>query len=142
MTRGIYMNYFMTMIIGVYFGIVLVKSEVASWFRVQSMFKLDEPHMFLIIGSAVIIGLISVQVIRRFNIYSLNSKTIAPPNKEFNKGTIIGGTLFGIGWATTGSCPGPIYAQIGYGELAAFSSLIGAICGASLYEIFRSRLPH
>ena len=142
MTRGIYINYFMTIIIGVYFGIVLVKSEVASWFRVQSMFKLDEPHMFLIIGSAVIIGLISVQIIRRFNICTLNGETIAPPNKEFNKATIIGGTLFGVGWAITGSCPGPIYAQIGNGELAAFSSLIGAICGANLYELFRSRLPH
>ena len=136
------MNYFITTIIGVYFGIVLVKSEVASWFRIQSMFKFDEPHMFLIIGSAVIIGLISVQIIRRFDINTLNGKTAASPNKDFNKGTIIGGTLFGMGWATTGSCPGPIYAQIGNGEFVAFSSLIGAICGASLYEIFRSRLPH
>ena len=78
------MNYFITTIIGVYFGIVLVKSEVASWFRIQSMFKFDEPHMFLIIGSAVIIGLISVQIIRRFDINTLSGKTAASPNKDFN----------------------------------------------------------
>jgi len=135
------MNFFITTILGVYFGIVLVKSEVASWYRIQSMFRFDEPYMFLIIGSAVVIGLISVQIIRRFDIHALNSRTVELPNKKFNKGAIIGGTLFGIGWATTGSCPGPIYAQIGSGELAAFSTLIGAILGASLYQTLRSRLP-
>lgn len=135
------MNFFITTTIGIYFGIVLVKSEVASWYRVQSMFRFDEPHMFLVIGSAVIIGLISIQIIHHFDIRTLNGETAKLPTKKFNKGTIIGGGLFGMGWATTGSCPGPIYAQIGNGELAAFSSLIGAIIGAITFEIVRPRLP-
>lgn len=135
------MNFFLTTTMGIYFGVVLVKSEVASWYRVQSMFRFDEPHMFLIIGSAVVVGLISVQIIHHFDIHALNGQTAELPTKKFNKGTIIGGTLFGAGWATTGSCPGPIYAQIGNGELAAFSSLIGAIIGAITFEVVRSRLP-
>ena len=135
------MNFFLTTTIGIYFGIVLVKSEVASWYRVQSMFWFDEPHMFLIIGSAVVIGLISVRIIHHFDIHALNGETTELPIKKFNKGTIIGGILFGVGWATTGSCPGPIYAQIGNGELAAFSSLIGAIVGAITFEVVRQRLP-
>ena len=135
------MNNLITVIIGIYFGIVLLKSEVASWFRIEAMFHFEELHMFLIIGSAVITGIVSIRTIHLFNLVHPKDKTIAMPNKKFNKGTIIGGILFGMGWATTGSCPGPIYAQIGSGELVALSTLIGAIVGASIYEIFRPRLP-
>ena len=81
------MNFFLTTTIGIYFGIVLVKSEVASWYRVQSMFRFDEPHMFLVIGSAVIIGLISVKIIYHFDIPALDGETAKLPTKKFNKGT-------------------------------------------------------
>ena len=135
------MNNLITLIIGIYFGIVLLKSEVASWFRIQAMFNFEELHMFLIIGSAIITGVASIRTIHLFNLFHAKDKTIPTPNKKFNKGTIIGGILFGIGWATTGSCPGPIYAQIGSGQLVALSTLIGAVVGASIYEIFRPRLP-
>ena len=135
------MNNLISIIIGIYFGIVLLKSEVASWFRIQAMFNFEESHMFLTIGSAVITGIAAIRTIHLFNLVHAKNKTIAVPNKKFNKGTIIGGVLFGIGWAITGSCPGPIYAQIGSGELVALSTLIGAVVGASIFEIFCPRLP-
>ena len=127
---------------GIVFGIILTKSEVISWFRIHNMFLFKEPYMYLIITSAIITGALSVLAIKFFKIKSLDKKEITFDKKPMNKGVIIGGTLFGIGWAITGACPGPIFAQIGAGEWAAIVTLIGAVLGAYVYSISKSKLPH
>src|SRR6266576_3281611 len=100
---------------GILFGILLVKSEVISWFRIQEMFRLQSFHMYGVIGSAIAVGMLSVYLIKRFNIKTIDKEPITFHPKSFNKGQIIGGLLFGIGWALTGACPGPLFAQIGTG---------------------------
>ena len=127
---------------GIYFGIVLVKSEVAAWFRIQSMFRFEEPHMFLIIGSAVAVGTISIALIKALGQQTTCGERIEFKDKPYHKGTIIGGASFGVGWAVTGACPGPIYAQIGSGEWLALTTLAGALSGAYVYALLKSRLPH
>ncbi len=132
----------LALIVGIYFGVVLIKSEVASWFRIQHMFHFEEAHMYLVLCSAVALGAISVQIIRRFSIKTIAGEPVPQPEKALQKGTVIGGVIFGIGWAITGACPGPIYAQIGSGELLALWSFAGAFIGACLYAQLRPRLPH
>ena len=132
----------LSLLIGIYFGIVLVKSEVASWFRIQSMFRFEEAHMYLVIGSAVAVGIVSIQLIKIIGSRTITGDTIEFNDKPYQKGILIGGAIFGMGWAITGACPGPIYAQIGSGEYRALISLIGALLGAYLYARFESRLPH
>ena len=129
-------------IFGTLFGIVITKSEVISWFRIQNMFQFKEWHMYLIIGSAVVVGAISVQIIRRLKLKALNGEELRIEGKKFNKGFIIGGMMFGFGWAITGACPGPIFAQIGAGELPALFTLSGALIGAFLYHSLKAKLPH
>ena len=129
-------------IFGTLFGIVLTKSEVISWFRIQSMFQFKELHMYLIIGSAVVVGIIAMQIIRRAKLKSVSGEELIIEGKKFHKGFIIGGIIFGIGWAITGACPGPIFAQIGAGELPAIITLFGALIGAYLHSAFREKLPH
>lgn len=128
--------------LGITFGFVLTKSEVISWFRIQKMFNFEEPYMYLIIGTAVIVGIISVQILKRFGARSISKEELDFGGKVLNKGTIIGGILFGIGWAITGACPGPIFAQIGTGEYAAISTFIGALSGSFLYNLLKKKLPH
>jgi len=129
------------LILGGLFGVILTKSEVISWFRIHNMFLLREAHMYLIIGSAIIVGIISVQILKRLKLRSLNGEEIKFVGKSFHKGTIIGGALFGIGWAITGACPGPIFAQIGTGAYPAIFTLLGAVTGAMLYHVASSKLP-
>lgn len=129
-------------IFGMLFGIVLTKAEVISWFRIQEMFRFQEPHMYLIIGSAVIVGALSIQVVRRLKFTSLNGEPLHIEGKKFHKGFIIGGILFGFGWAITGACPGPIFAQIGAGEYPAVVTLAGALVGAFGYHSLKEKLPH
>lgn len=128
--------------VGVLFGIVFVKAEIVSWFRIQEMFRLDSFHMFGVIGSALAVGLISIQVIKRLKIKTLDGESVEIPDKVFDKGQIYGGLLFGIGWATTGACPGPLFAQIGNGYLAVIITLLSAIAGTWTYGALRSKLPH
>lgn len=94
-------------IVGLLFGIVLVKSEVISWFRIQEMFRLQSFHMYGVIGSAIITGMISLQLIKRFNIKTFSGEKIVVAPKKFMKGQVYGGFIFGLGWALTGACPGP-----------------------------------
>ena len=133
---------FKYLIVGVLFGIVFVKAEIVSWFRIQEMFRLDSFHMYGVIGSAVLVGLISVQIIKRFKIKTLDHESVSIPGKTFNKGQIYGGLLFGIGWAITGACPGPLFAQIGSGFLAIIITLLSAIAGTWTYGLLRPKLPH
>ncbi len=129
-------------ILGTLFGIILTKSEVISWFRIRKMFLFQEPYMFLIIGSAIAVGILSVLLLKKFNVKSFNGEKLNFSGKEYNKGFIWGGLLFGVGWAITGACPGPIFAQIGAGEYPALFTLSGAIIGAFLYKYLKPTLPH
>jgi uncharacterized protein len=130
------------MVVGIVFGIVFVKAEIISWFRIQEMFRLHSFHMYGVIGTAVVVGIISVQIIKRFKVKSLSGETIHIPAKTFNKGQIYGGLIFGLGWAITGACPGPLFAQIGSGFLAVIVTLISAIAGTWVYGALRNKLPH
>ena len=127
---------------GLLFGIVLIKSEVVSWYRIQEMFRLQSFHMFGVIGSAVVVGAISVFIIKKFKIKTINGEEILLPNKTFNKGQIYGGLLFGFGWALTGACPGPLFAQLGYGAAAISVTILMAIAGTWVYGKLREKLPH
>lgn len=130
------------LIIGVIFGIVFVKAEIISWFRIQEMFRLQSFHMYGVIGSAVVTGMISVQLIKRLNIKTIHGETIEIPNKVFKKGQIIGGFIFGLGWAITGACPGPLFAQIGSGYTVILVTLISALAGTWVYGRFESKFPN
>jgi uncharacterized membrane protein YedE/YeeE len=128
--------------IGILFGIVFVKAEVVSWFRIQEMFRLQSFHMFGIIGSAVAVGILSVWLIKRYNLKTIYGEPISISPKKFNKGQIHGGLLFGFGWAITGACPGPLFAQIGTGSTVVAITLLSAIAGTWVYGMARERLPH
>lgn len=130
------------LIVGILFGIVFVKAEIISWFRIQEMFRLQSFHMYGIIGSAVMVGALSVFLIKKFRFKTLSGEEIKIEPKTFNKGQIYGGLLFGIGWAMTGACPGPLFAQIGYGASVIVVTLLSAIAGTWVYGKFRDRLPH
>lgn len=127
---------------GMLFGIILIKSEVISWFRIQEMFRLQSFHMFGVIGSAVVVGAISVFLIKKFNIKTIHGEEIILPEKSFNKGQIIGGLMFGFGWAMTGACPGPLFAQLGYGATATLITIFMALIGTWFYGLIREKLPH
>lgn len=129
-------------LLGIFFGIVLVKAEVVSWFRIQEMFKLQSFHMYGIIGSAIVVGMISVMLIKRYNARSIEKEKIHLENKKFNKGQIYGGLIFGLGWAMTGACPGPLYALIGDGITVIIVALLSAIAGTWVYGNIKSKLPH
>lgn len=130
------------LLVGLLFGIIFVKAEVVSWFRIQEMFRLASFHMYGIIGSAVLVGLISVWLIRRFQIKTMYGEPIVFHPKQFNKGQIYGGLLFGFGWALTGACPGPLFAQIGTGASVIVVTLLSAIAGTWVYGLLREKLPH
>jgi uncharacterized membrane protein YedE/YeeE len=130
------------LVFGLLFGIVLIKSEVVSWYRIQEMFRLQSFHMFGVIGSAVVVGAISVFIIKKFKIKTINGEEILLPNKTFNKGQIYGGLLFGFGWAMTGACPGPLFAQLGYGAAAISVTILMSIAGTWVYGKVREKIPH
>jgi len=130
------------LIFGMLFGVVLIKSEVVSWFRIQEMFRLQSFHMFGVIGSAVVVGALSVFIIKKFKIKTIRGEEIILPKKEFNKGQIYGGLIFGFGWAMTGACPGPLYAQLGYGATVIIVSILMAMVGTWVYGLLREKLPH
>jgi uncharacterized membrane protein YedE/YeeE len=130
------------LIVGIGFGIIFVKAEIISWFRIQEMFRFQSFHMFGIIGSAILVGMISIFLIKKFNIKTIYGEEIKIPTKEFNKGQIYGGLIFGFGWAITGACPGPLFAQIGAGSIVIIVTLISAILGTWIYGKFRDYLPH
>ena len=127
---------------GILFGIILVKAEVISWFRVQEMFRFQSFHMFGVIGSAVVVGIISVLIIKKYKIKTIYGEPIEFVSKKFNKGNIYGGLIFGFGWAITGACPGPLFAQIGTGATVIIVTLFSAIAGTWVYGKLRPRLPH
>ncbi|HET7898582.1 MAG TPA: DUF6691 family protein [Flavisolibacter sp.] len=127
---------------GIFFGIVLTKAEVISWFRIQEMFRLQSFHMYGVIGTAVVVGMVSVWLIKRYKLKTIYGEPIEFRPKKFNKGQVIGGLLFGFGWAMTGACPGPLFAQIGAGFLVIAVVVLSAIAGTWAYGYLREKLPH
>jgi len=128
--------------VGTLFGIVFVKAEIVSWFRIQEMFRLQSFHMYGVIGSAILVGMTSVWLIRKFDVKALNGEPITIQPKKFNKGQVYGGLLFGFGWALTGACPGPLFAQIGTGATVIAITLLSAIAGTWFYGLMKEKLPH
>ncbi len=130
------------LIAGILFGVFLLKSEVINWYRIQEMFRFQSFHMYGIIGSAVIVGAISVFLIKKFKMKSFSGERIIFSDKTFSKGQIYGGLLFGFGWAVTGACPGPLFAQIGSGATVVVITLLSAVAGTWVYGWMKEKLPH
>ncbi|MBA3664672.1 MAG: YeeE/YedE family protein [Bacteroidetes bacterium] len=130
------------LLIGTLFGIILIKAEVISWFRIQEMFRFQSFHMYGIIGSAIVVGMISLLVIKKYNIKTFSGEEIKIAPKEFTKGNIFGGLMFGLGWAMTGACPGPLYALIGSGLPIVIVVLLSAVFGTYMYGVLKDKLPH
>jgi uncharacterized membrane protein YedE/YeeE len=130
------------LLVGTLFGTVLTKTEAVSWFRIQEMFRFQSFHMYGIIGSAVVVGAISVWLIKKFKLKSIEREPIVIPDKQFSKGQIIGGTIFGMGWALAGACPGPLYALLGAGYTTIIAVIISALFGTWLYSYLKPKLPH
>jgi uncharacterized membrane protein YedE/YeeE len=128
--------------VGTIFGFILIKAEVVSWFRIQEMFRFQSFHMYGIIGSAICIGMLSIFLIKKYKIKTFSGEEIKIAPKEFTTGNIIGGLMFGLGWAMTGACPGPLYALIGSGLPIVIVILVSAIAGTYLYGAVRDKLPH
>lgn len=128
--------------IGIAFGIVFVKGEIISWFRIQEMFRFQSFHMYGVIGSAIAVGMLSILIIKKFNIKTLSGEKIEIAPKKFDKGQIYGGLIFGFGWAITGACPGPLYAQIGTGATVIAITLLSAVVGTWIYGKLDAKLPH
>ena len=129
---------------GLFFGFVLVQAEVVSWFRIQEMFRFESFHMYGVIGMAVVVGLISIQLIKRLNLKDVdgNPITIAPKDSSQWKRYIFGGSIFGMGWALTGACPGPLFALAGAGYSVILVPIIGALAGTYVYGLAQKKLPH
>lgn len=130
------------LLVGIVFGIVFIKSEIASWFRIQEMFRLESFFMYGVISTAITVAAISIWVIKKFKIKTINQETITFEDKKFNKGQIYGGIIFGIGWAITGACPGPLFAQIGSGFIIVGITFLSAILGTWIYGYIQNKLPH
>lgn len=128
--------------VGILFGIILVKTEVISWFRIQEMFHFQSFHMYGVIGSAVITGMISILVIKKFRIKTIHGESVQLYKLSFSKGQAYGGLLFGFGWALTGACPGPLFALIGSGTSVILVTLLSAVAGTWVYGYLREKLPH
>jgi uncharacterized membrane protein YedE/YeeE len=132
---------FISLLVGTYFGIVLTKSEVVRWQRVHDMFLFNEPHMYLIIGVGVVVAMVSMLIIKSMQAKTIEGQPIEYKPKPFHKGVVIGGTIFGAGWAIAGACPGPIYAQVGAGAWMGLLTLAGAMVGMFMFAAVKPKLP-
>ena len=135
-------GYLAYLMCGLIIGIVFVKAEIISWFRMQEMFRFQSFHMYGILGSAVCTGMLSVFLLKKFKVKTLQGEDITTPTIRFHKGQLFGGFLFGLGWAMTGACPGPLFAQIGTGASVVIITLLSAIAGTWVYGLLRGKLPH
>lgn len=129
-------------LVGIIFGIIFVKAEIISWFRIQEMFQLTSFFMYGVIGTAIAVGAISVFVIKKTGLKSIYGEKITFEDKEVNKGQIYGALIFGTGWAITGACPGPLFAQLGSGFTVIIITILSAVAGTWIYGKFREKLPH
>lgn len=132
------------LVAGIFFGFVLMKSEVVSWFRIQEMFRFDSIHMYGIIGTAVIVGFLSIKIIRLFNVKDIDGREISIPPKDPAqvKRYIAGGSIFGSGWALLGACPGPMFALLGSGLTIFLIPILSAMAGTYFYALVKDKIPH
>jgi uncharacterized membrane protein YedE/YeeE len=130
------------LLLGTLFGIILCKVQAVSWWRMQEMFRFDGFYMYGLFFTAIPTGMLSVWLIKKFNIKTLSGEAIVIPKKKFNWGYVIGGLLFGIGWAFSGACPGPLLALIGAGNFVVIIVFISALLGTLVYGWLRPKLPH
>jgi uncharacterized protein len=136
-------RYAVFLLLGMYFGVVLMKAEVVSWYRIQEMFRFQSFHMYGVIGSAVLVGMLSLWLIRRLGLKDAGGQPLVlPPKESARYRYLMGGALFGFGWALTGACPGPIYALLGGGYSVMLAVLLSAVAGTYVYGLVRDRLPH
>ncbi|WP_054851250.1 DUF6691 family protein [Olleya sp. ITB9] len=137
------MKQILFILIGFFFGIIMFKSEAASWFRIYEMFRFEAFHMYGIIGTALAFGILFVQIIKRYKIKSFdgNEIKITPKDKSFSR-YMYGGIIFGLGWALVGACPGPIFVLIGAGYLPIIIVFLSAALGTFLYGLVKDKLPH
>ena len=133
---------FLYLFLGIIFGITLIKADAVSWFRMQEMFRFQGFQMYGIFMTAIPTSALCVFLIQKFNIKTLDGEPVKVIKKKFNLGFIFGPIIFGIGWALTGTCPGPIYVQIGSGLSIAILTLLSALAGTWVYSYFRQKLPH
>jgi uncharacterized membrane protein YedE/YeeE len=138
------MRWLVYLFLGVCFGVVLTESEIISWYRYQEMFRFQSPRMYLIMGSAVATAAISIALIKRLGLKTVTGEPITIPPKELGKGIryVVGGILFGIGWALAGACPGPLFALVGNGLTVMLAAIASALAGTWLYGYLRPHLPH
>lgn len=137
------MKFIKFLLLGIVFGIVMAKSEAISWFRIQEMFRFQSFHMYGIIGTAVVLGVAGVALIKKFKIrdYHGNPIVFHPKDKSIVR-YLVGGSVFGLGWALSGACPGPMVVNIGYGYFSMAIVFFFALVGTYLYGILRHKLPH
>lgn len=137
------MKYIKFLLTGVLFGIVMAKAEIISWYRIYEMFRFESFHMYGVIGTAVVIGAIVVQVIKRTQMKNTKGDIIHfnPKNRSITR-YLIGGIFFGLGWALVGACPGPMFVLLGYGYFPLLVVVFGALLGTFVYGVTRSKLPH
>jgi len=136
------MKYLKYLLVGTGFGFVLTKSEAVSWFRIQEMFRFQSFHMYGLMFSAVLVAMVSIQLIKRFQVRTISGEPITLQPKEFSWGNIFGGATFGLGWAMTGACPGPLYALVGAGVPVMAMAVVAALSGVWVYGLIRHKLPH
>ncbi|WP_435413589.1 DUF6691 family protein [Psychroserpens mesophilus] len=137
------MKFLKFLVVGIIFGIVLVKSEAVSWYRIYEMFKFESFHMYGIIGTAIITGIILLLLSKQLKLKNVDGKQINVPKKD--RGVfryILGGTLFGLGWALAGACPGPMYILVGTGVFSMLIVILAAILGTYIYGVLKDKLPH
>lgn len=137
------MRFFRYLFVGIIFGVTLAKSEVISWYRIYEMFRFQSFHMYGVIGSSVILGIILIQVVKRTGIKSINGQPIEIKPKEFSVPRyLLGGIIFGLGWAMTGACPGPMFILLGDGMSVILVVIGAAVLGTYTYGLVRDKLPH
>jgi uncharacterized membrane protein YedE/YeeE len=129
-------------IIGLVFGFVFIKAEIVSWFRILEMFQFTSFHMYGVIGTGVVVGIISVALLKKLNAKTIDGDSIKIEYRPYTKGNVIGGLLFGMGWAITGACPGPLFSLIGGGYLPILIVIFSALVGTFFYGLIKDKLPH
>lgn len=134
---------FIYLVVGFFFGIIMYKSEAASWFRIYEMFRFESFHMYGIIGTALFFGIIFIQLIKRKKIKSIDGSPIVIPDKEKSiYRYLLGGIIFGLGWALVGACPGPMFTLVGAGFLPILIVIVSAVVGTFIYGLLKDKLPH
>ena len=137
------MKFIKFLLVGIFFGIVLVKSEAVSWYRIYEMFKFESFHMYGIIGTAVLLGALAIALIKRIKLKDIEGQEIEMPSKDksFTR-YFVGGSIFGLGWGLAGACPGPMYVLFGTGIWTILVVVAAAVLGTFVYGLLQTKLPH